>query len=82
MKKILKRFQCAVATVGPSMTVSISYVGVFQTMLMNTCVCDRVGESERLTFVSDEVSAEDDEEAEQDEDDNSHHPSNHSVVHS
>lgn len=39
------------------------------------CVC------EQLTFVSDEVSAEDDEEAEQDEDDNSHHPSDHRVVH-
>lgn len=31
--------------------------------------------------MSDEVSAEDDEEAEQDEDDNSHHPSDHGVVH-
>lgn len=39
------------------------------------CAC------ERLTFVSDEVSAEDDEEAEQDEDDDSHHPSDHGVVH-
>uniref|UniRef100_A0A3B4TR59 Uncharacterized protein n=1 Tax=Seriola dumerili TaxID=41447 RepID=A0A3B4TR59_SERDU len=34
-----------------------------------------------VTFVSDEVSAEDDEQAEQDEDDNSHHPSDHSMVH-
>lgn len=37
---------------------------------------------EQLTFVSDEVSAEDDEQAEKDEDDNCHHASDHSVVHS
>lgn len=44
--------------------------------------CLHVGVCEQLTFVSDEVSAEDDEEAEQDEDDYSHHASDHGVVHS
>lgn len=41
------------------------------------CVCV----FEQVTFVSDEVSAEDDEEAEQDEDDDGHDPSDHGVVH-
>lgn len=36
---------------------------------------------EAVTFVSDEVSAEDDEEAKQDKDDDSHYPSDHGVVH-
>lgn len=48
-------------------------------MRASVCLCGRV--REQLTFVSDEVSAEDDEEAEQDEDNNSYHPSDHGVVH-
>lgn len=40
-----------------------------------------VGVEELLTFVSDEVSAQDDEQAEEDEDDHGHHPSDHGVVH-
>lgn len=43
--------------------------------------CTGVWVSEQLTFVSDEVSAQDDEQAEEDEDDNGHHPSDHGVVH-
>lgn len=42
----------------------------------------RLSVCEQLTFVSDEVSAEDDEQAEKDEDDNRHHASDHGVVHS
>lgn len=42
----------------------------------------RLSVCEQLTFVSDEVSAEDDEQAEKDEDDNRHHAPNHGVVHS
>lgn len=60
------------------------YAGVSQPTLMHSCMSVRmhVWVCEQLTFVSDEVSAEDDEEAEQDEDDYSHHASNHGVVHS
>lgn len=43
--------------------------------------CPGVWVGEQLTFVSDEVSAQDDEQAEEDEDDNGHHPSDHGVVH-
>lgn len=46
---------------------------------MDVCAC--TGEFEQLTFVSDEISAEDNEKAEQDEDDNGHHPSNNGMVH-
>lgn len=42
----------------------------------------RLSVCKQLTFVSDEVSAEDDEQAEKDEDDNRHHASDHGVVHS
>ncbi len=65
------------------------YASVSRCTLMHACmsvsVCVHVSAClcvcEQLTFVSDEVSAEDDEEAEQYEDDNSHHPSDHGVVH-
>lgn len=74
---------CAVPYVSPNITVSV-FLGVYFEL------CSRMHvymqwcglECEQSTFVSDEVSPKDDEEAEQDEDYNSHHPSNHSVVHS
>ena len=47
---------------------------------VSVIVCSCIYVFEQVTFVPDEVSAEDDEEAEQDEDDDRHHPSNHSMV--
>lgn len=40
-----------------------------------------LGVLELLTFVSDEVSAQDDEQAQENEDDDGHHPSDHGVIH-
>lgn len=80
-------FVCVRSCLGMNVSIFMQvYLRVRSCMHAWVCLCPCVHVSvcgcfcEQVTFVSDEVSAEDDEEAEQDEDDNSHHSSDHSVV--